>query len=77
MRRYLTHKIVCLNLSFGLPWWVEDLALSLQQLGSLLWCRFDPWPENFHMPRIWPKGKKKKKICSGVPIVAQWVKNLV
>ena len=26
---------------------VKDLALSLQQLGSLLWCMFnslDPWP---------------------------------
>ena len=22
--------------------WVKDLTLSLQQLGSLLWCRFDP-----------------------------------
>ena len=24
---------------------VKDLALSLQQLGSLLWLRFSPWPE--------------------------------
>ena len=29
--------------------WVKDLALSLQQLGLLLWPRFDPWPRNFHM----------------------------
>ena len=31
--------------------WVKDLVLSLQQLMWLLWCRFDPWPGNFHMPR--------------------------
>ena len=37
--------------------WVKDLALSLQQLELLLWCRFNPWP----MPQVWPKKKKKKK----------------
>ena len=26
---------------------VKDLVLSLLWLGSLLWCRFDPWPGNF------------------------------
>ena len=30
--------------------WVKDLVLSLQQLRSLLWHGFDPWPRNFHMP---------------------------
>ena len=35
---------------------VEDPALSLQQLGSLLWRKFNPWPRNFHMPR---QGQKK------------------
>ena len=34
--------------------WVKDLALSLQELGLLLWCRFDPWPEYLHMPWVWP-----------------------
>ena len=29
--------------------WLKDLALSLQQLVSLLWHRFDPWPRKFHM----------------------------
>ena len=29
--------------------WVKDPVLSLQWLGSLLWCRFDPWPRNFHV----------------------------
>ena len=26
----------------------------------LLWRRFDPWLENFHIPWEWPKKKKKK-----------------
>ena len=34
---------------------VKDLALSLQQHGSLLWHGFDPWLENFHMLWVWPK----------------------
>ena len=35
--------------------WVKDLALSLQQLGLLLWCGFDRWPRNFHMLQEWPE----------------------
>ena len=31
---------------------VKDPVLLLQQLGSLLWRGFDPWPGNFHMPRV-------------------------
>ena len=27
--------------------WVKDPVLSLQRLGSLLRCRFSPWPRNF------------------------------
>ena len=34
---------------------VKDLALSLQQLGSLLWCGFDPWHGNFHLLQAQPK----------------------
>ena len=41
--------------------WVQDLVLSLQQLGSLLWRRFDPWPGNFHVPPQLRKKKEKKK----------------
>ena len=37
---------------------VKDPALSLKQLRSLLWCRFDPWPGNLHMPQAQPKRKK-------------------
>ena len=48
--------------------WVKDLALSLQQLWSLLWHKFDPWPKNFHMPQVQAKTKqnktrKRKKRC--------------
>ena len=35
--------------------WVKDPTLSVQWLGSLLWLGFDPRPENFHMPWMWPK----------------------
>ena len=37
--------------------WIKDPALSLQWLRSLLWCRFDPWPGNFHMLPAWSKKK--------------------
>ena len=39
--------------------WVKDLALSLQQLGSLLWHGFDPWSGNFHMTWSLPKNKMR------------------
>ena len=41
---------------------VKDLALSLLWLGSLLWHGFIPWPRNFHMPQLWPKTNKQKRI---------------
>ena len=34
---------------------VKDLVLSLQQR------RFEPWLGNFHMTKVWPKKKKKKR----------------
>ena len=40
---------------------VKDLALSLQQLGSLLWHGFNPWLENFHMLWEWPKQTNNMK----------------
>ena len=65
--------------------WVKDLALSLQrQLGFLLWHRFDPWPENFHMQGRGSSAKKKKKGIStpcihedsdSIPGPAPWVKD--
>ena len=39
---------------------VEDPALALSWLGSLLWCRFSHWPGNFHMLQAQPKKKKRK-----------------
>ena len=37
---------------------VKYSALSVQQLGLLLWHRFTPWPRNFHMLQTLLKGKK-------------------
>ena len=39
----------------------KDLVLSLQQLGSLLWCGFDLWPWDFLRLQVWPKKKKRKE----------------
>ena len=36
---------------------VKDPVSSLQRLGSLLWCRVDPWPGNSHMPQEQPEKK--------------------
>ena len=36
---------------------VKDLALSLLQLGALLWYGFDPWPGNVYMPQVQPINK--------------------
>ena len=41
--------------------WAKDLAL-LQLWGtSQMRLRFDPWLENFLMPRVWPKKTGEKK----------------
>ena len=41
---------------------VKELALSLLQLRSLLWCRFDLWSwEHLHAVRTVRKKKKKKE----------------
>ena len=40
--------------------WVKDPALSLQWLGLLLWCRFNPWP--WELPHAAGAAKKTKKI---------------
>ena len=41
---------------------VKDLALSLLWLRSLQWCRFNPWPRNFHVPRPPKKEREQKAI---------------
>ena len=48
---------------------VEDLVVSLEQLGWLLWAG------SFHVPCVQPEKKKKEKILWEVPILAQQVKN--
>ena len=49
-----------------MPQQVKDPVLPLQQLGSLLWCGFDPWPRNFCMPWLQPKNKiNLKGVISG------------
>ena len=40
--------------------WVKDLALSLPWLWSLLWLGFNPWPGNFRIPLVQPRGKAKQ-----------------
>ena len=46
--------------SFLMAQQVKDLALSLLWLRPLLWCGFNPWPWDFHMPQA--QSKKKSKI---------------
>ena len=41
---------------------VKDWALSVQWLGWLLWCRFDPWPgEISHAMDMVKKKKEQEK----------------
>ena len=47
--------------------WLEDPVLSLWQLRLLLWCGFDPWSQNFCMPQVWLK--KKKKMLAGASVI--------
>ena len=42
--------------------------MSLQQLCSLLWHWFDPWPGNFHMLWLWPKKKEERESLLFFPI---------
>ena len=36
----------------GTAQWVKDLALPQLWRRSQMWLRFNPWPRNFHMPRV-------------------------
>ena len=56
---YLLKDTLCR--SSPLAQWVKDPMFSLLWLWLLLWHRFDPWPENIHIPWVWQKKKKKKK----------------
>ena len=46
---------ICYRQSSIMVQQVKDLSLSLEQLWSLLWPGFNPWPRDFHMPQAWPK----------------------
>ena len=41
--------------------WVKDPALLQLWCRSQVWLAFDPWPGNFHMPRVRPKKEKQEK----------------
>lgn len=67
---------------------VRDLALSPQQLRSLLWHGFHPWPQELlHAPGVAKKERKKKMLSAelenifpfgilpaGGPTAGRWVK---
>ena len=53
---------------------VNHMALSLQQLGLLLWHGFYPWLWNFHMPRVQQKTKKKKTCPMSKPNCSSWIR---
>lgn len=41
---------------------LKDPVSSLQWLGLLLWCGFDPWFENFHM-LIKEREREREREC--------------
>ena len=40
---------------------VKDLVLLQLWHRSQLQFRFNPWPENYHMPRVWLKKQKRER----------------
>ena len=52
---------------------VKDLALSLQELWSLLWLGFNPWPGNVHILKIWAnKYMRTHTHTHSWPFIATW-----
>ena len=45
---------------------IEDPALSLQWLRSLLWCRFDPWPRELLFAVNMAKRINREISCSSL-----------
>ena len=58
---------------------VKDTALSLKQLGSLLWHAFNLLHASgaVEKRKKTKQNKKENKIKKGILIVDQWVKNLM
>ena len=44
----------------GLVQWVKGSGVSTATAWFAAVARFIPWPENFRMPQVWPKKKKKE-----------------
>ena len=57
---FYINKIPSLEFSCGAV--VADLVLSPQQLGLLLWCRFDSWPRDFHTLWAWLNKKENTQL---------------
>lgn len=58
----------------SLAHWVKDPALTLLWHSLQMQLRFNPWPQNFHMPWVRPKMKKKNSFsnfCCNVIFVSQ------
>ena len=74
---FTSFLIIRIIMYMGVLLWCIGLRLLHYHCTSLgdknLWCRFDPWPLNFHMPQVQPKkrSRKKKYKYIGVRIVAQ------
>ena len=54
----------------------KDLALSLLWLGSLPWCRFDPWPRSFHMLWMRPEATKRTTCLNHICAVLLWPRDV-
>ena len=48
--------------------------MAQQIKGLVVWqlrLRFDPWPRNFHMPRVWTK-EKRWKLNYRILSITEW-----